>query len=275
MAKSNTRKYIIWGSGAVLVGAIAYILWKKYRKPKEDAKSTGVDTTPQSETQTQTNTSSSSSNTPSGPTAAQIDLNNKYRTWANSTPELAKKWGKTSKYDLDATGSYNDYFLKSYNGGGKAEYEAFLKGGNTPGEILLAQNVKSVDRLAKSWGATKSFYQLTGAATGIMANKLERNFVGTNSKGQMRAYKITLYSQASATDKKPTFLLEEWYLDPLKSNQRGNFIGEWRGYWDLTSDGKILSYRVTKGGTTGNTGKASDVANFITGISYAKFGYWI
>jgi hypothetical protein len=108
-----------------------------------------------------------------------------------------------------------------------------------------------------------------------MANKLERNFVGSNSKGQARAYKITLFSQANATDKKPTFVLEEWYLDPLKSNKRGNFIGDWKGYWDLSSDGKILSYRVTRGGTTGNQGKASGIANFVTGISYAKFGYWI
>ena len=40
---------------------------------------------------------------------------------------MAAKYGKTSQYDLDATGSANSFFDKSY-AAGKADYEAYLKG---------------------------------------------------------------------------------------------------------------------------------------------------
>jgi len=45
-----------------------------------------------------------------------------YRNWANSTSELASKYGKTSKYDLDRTTNgvpNNSYFRKSYTQGKK------------------------------------------------------------------------------------------------------------------------------------------------------------
>lgn len=202
-------------------------------------------------------------------------MNNKYRTWANSTPELAKKWGKTSKYDLDATGSYNKFFLESYNGGGKAEYEAFLKGGNTPGEILLKSNVAKVDRMQNSWKGTVSYVQLGGAPTGIMNKKFEKGFAGKNSKGDQRTYKITLYAQSSATNKRPVFKIEEYYYDYNKSNRRGAYIGDWEGYWDLSSDGSKLTYEVFAGGTKGNKGTANGVANFVKGTTYATWLAWI
>ena len=45
------------------------------------------------------------------------ELATAYREWANSTPELAKKYGKTSRFDLDAVGSANKWFNKSYTSG--------------------------------------------------------------------------------------------------------------------------------------------------------------
>jgi len=71
------------------------------------------------------------------PQISNKDLAVAYRTWANSTDELSKKWGKKSKYDLDATSTNpnNSYFIKSYNGGGKIEYESYLNS-QEPREIL-------------------------------------------------------------------------------------------------------------------------------------------
>lgn len=42
-----------------------------------------------------------------------------YRKWANSTDELSKKYGKNSKFDLDAESRtpYNSFFIKSFNAG--------------------------------------------------------------------------------------------------------------------------------------------------------------
>lgn len=42
-----------------------------------------------------------------------------YRKWANSTDELSHKFGKPSNYDLDANGTVNNYFYRSYAAGKK------------------------------------------------------------------------------------------------------------------------------------------------------------
>jgi hypothetical protein len=67
------------------------------------------------------------------PTAAQIDMAKEYRIWANSTPELKSKYGKTSTYDLDATSNkpWNSNFEKSY-AAGKMEFDQRTPGTVTP-----------------------------------------------------------------------------------------------------------------------------------------------
>ena len=46
-----------------------------------------------------------------------------FRAWANSTPELAAKYGKTSSFDLDATGKFNNSFINKAYAVAKAEYD--------------------------------------------------------------------------------------------------------------------------------------------------------
>ena len=67
------------------------------------------------------------------PTTAQIDMAREYRLWANSTPELKSKYGKTSTYDLDATSNkpWNSNFEKSY-AVGKTEFDQRTPGTVTP-----------------------------------------------------------------------------------------------------------------------------------------------
>ena len=48
----------------------------------------------------------------------------KFRQWANSTDELKKKYGKTSKYDLDAAGKPDNSFIRKAYAAAKSEYEA-------------------------------------------------------------------------------------------------------------------------------------------------------
>ena len=48
----------------------------------------------------------------------------KFRQWANSTEELKKKYGKTSKFDLDAAGKPDNSFIRKSYAAAKAEYEA-------------------------------------------------------------------------------------------------------------------------------------------------------
>ena len=70
------------------------------------------------------------------PTDDQIKLAKEYRIWANSTPALKKKYGKTSPYDLDAVSSkpWNTYFEKSY-AVGKTEFEQ-----RTPGVVTTPED---------------------------------------------------------------------------------------------------------------------------------------
>ena len=55
------------------------------------------------------------------------DEGDKFRKWANSTDELKKKYGKSSKYDLDVTGKPDNTFIRKAYAAAKAEYEASKK----------------------------------------------------------------------------------------------------------------------------------------------------
>lgn len=48
-----------------------------------------------------------------------------YRKWANSTDDLSYKFGKPSNYELDANGSDNDYFYRSYAAGKKEFHKTY------------------------------------------------------------------------------------------------------------------------------------------------------
>jgi hypothetical protein len=52
------------------------------------------------------------------------DEGDKFRKWANSTDELKKKYGKSSKYDLDVTGKPDNSFIRKAYAAAKEEYEA-------------------------------------------------------------------------------------------------------------------------------------------------------
>ena len=94
--------------------------WNKYGA---EYKKSGLNFTPP----TTTITAQPTTTTTSGSTASESrsELATNYRAWANSTTELNKKYGKLSQYDLDATGSANAFFDRSY-AAGKTEYEAYL-----------------------------------------------------------------------------------------------------------------------------------------------------
>ena len=51
------------------------------------------------------------------------DEGNEFRKWANSTPELTKKYGKQSIYDLDVSGYPDNKFIRKAYNAAKDEYE--------------------------------------------------------------------------------------------------------------------------------------------------------
>jgi hypothetical protein len=199
MAKSNTRKYIIWGSGAVLIGAIGYILWKKYRKPKEETKSSDDVVTDPNQNQNQNqNNNKPPVNPPAAPTQAEIDLATKYRAWANSTDALSQKWGKKSNYDLDATSSNptGGTFRRSYDGGGKVAYEAALKV-----QEVAAKTIKKGDYVLVTTRAKQNTYY---------GDTLPANFKGkVKSAPANYKYKVNWFSKDSATGENIAYIFNK------------------------------------------------------------------
>jgi hypothetical protein len=75
-----------------------------------------------------------------------------FRSWANSTPELAAKYGKSSKFDLDANGKFNNSFIRKAYAAAKDEYskkdtkdaKATPEGKYKEGDIVYYKVVKKV-----------------------------------------------------------------------------------------------------------------------------------
>jgi hypothetical protein len=245
------KKYLVWGAIAT-IGAILIYTWKK-NQDKEDKKneeSNDVNNgTPKSESASQQNTSNTGGNTGGStsvaPTQAQIDLAVAYRKWANSTDALKKKWGKTSTYDLDETSTtpYNTFFTKSYDGGGKAEYEAYLKSQSSAGkaETQKTANKKQMDNLAFAWGGHPAVTKSTDARGRVMKFR----FLPTwKSDGDYYWY---LYFIETASGKTaPTYYITDGFNKEFQT-----------GYW--TFNGSVYSFNAVTGKNKGT--KISSIAD--------------
>jgi len=231
MAKSNTRKYLIYGSIAAIVGVIGYYIWKSSKKddkPKDETPALDNDGNEKDGKVNETPVKDKGNvGTPAtAPTQEKIDLAKAYRTWANSTDALSLKWGKKSKYDLDATRTdpYGGTFLTSYNDGGKAEYEAFLKG-SSAGANQIATNKKNMDALIEAWygNSAAKKYSDTGRS-------LQIQFDPAQSWNDPYFWQINFYGNTNGKSS-PTYSISDG------SNKR---VGT--GYW-LFSQG--AGYKLT------------------------------
>lgn len=154
MAKTNTRKYLIYGSIAAIVGVIGYYIWKSSKKDEKPKDETPAPDNDGKEKDGKVNENKGKGDgggaTVTPPTQAQIDLATAYRKWANSTDWKIKTYGATSKYKLDETSRipYNDNFTDSYSVG-KTDYDAFLKALDEP----VKPPVKSKPKVYAVWGA--------------------------------------------------------------------------------------------------------------------------
>lgn len=96
------------------------------------------------------------------------DEGNMFRRWANSTDELKKKYGKTSKYDLDASGKPDNNFIRKAYAAAKEEYK--LSFSRTVQDLVIAKGIsqKLVDLFNnKEW--FKEFKGLNDNEAGAIA----------------------------------------------------------------------------------------------------------
>lgn len=226
------KKYLVWGAIATIAG-VGYYYWNKGKEERQRRKREAkdvLDGTPITQQGTLSNTSNLGSSSTSGaPTQAQIDLAVAYRKWANSTDALKKKWGKTSTYDLDETSPspYNEYFLNSYNGGGKAEYEAYLKAkesgsGSSTNSVTQSQTNKLQMDLLVSNLTASAYPTITTSGSNRRAKVL---FI---VPFKIRKYysSIVFFEDKSGKDKN-TFSLYDGYKDKK--------VGV--GYWKFNDNG--------------------------------------
>jgi hypothetical protein len=164
MEANKKRKIIIWSSVLTILGIGGYFGYKWLKdngkigkpkpKPNTDTPNLGNQSSGGSSSGGSSSGGSSSGGSSSGGSSSKITAEEKalatqYRVWANSTDELSKKWGKKSTYDLDASSTtpYNSFFLKSYNGGGKAEYEKYIASaqtGSSDNQIAAINNLSAI-----------------------------------------------------------------------------------------------------------------------------------
>jgi hypothetical protein len=234
------KKYLVYGAIAT-IGAVLYYFWKKDKDDRDREAQEKLDVqsgTPRTDVANNANNSnlSSASNTT---TQAQIELATAYRKWANSTEELKKKWGKTSKYDLDETSTspYNSFFLDSYNGGGKAEYEKSLQstGSSSTGtssstlETQAKLNKETMDRLYAYWNWNRSA-KTSSSSTG---RELQLFFEVSGEYFMSYKWSIIFFENKSGSSK-PTYAITD---GAGKLYQRGYF----------SFDGNVYTFRATQG----------------------------
>lgn len=288
MAKTNTRKYLIYGSIAAIVGVVVYYIWKgskKDDKPKDETpapdndgnqKDGKVNETPVKDNKTPPSDgrnpdSGSEDKALASPTGFDKATGDKFRNWFNDNyPEMASKKG----FDLDRSGEPDNSNIRRALYKYSAEWKKYIAsktGGNAPtsNEVLLASNQNGVARLAKAWGMTTRYAQLSGAPTGTLALETVRDFVGANSKGVKRYYRLSLFAQESAKVKKSIWRIKEYYQSTW--GYQGDYIGQWDGYFEVSANGTI-SFTV-KGAGTKTATTANDFIKKATQVtSYGWFG---
>ena len=170
---ANKKAIVITTSILVIGGIGGYLLWDHLKKPSSEGSDTNADEGANTDVDSSSGSSSGSSSSPQPP--SRSELATAYRAWANSTTALSKKYGKKSSFNLDATGSANSYFDKSY-AVGKADYEAYLKSQQELKYADLPNNLKGVATALGFQSKGGSFFKQNSAGNFYI--------VYSNNKGQ-------------------------------------------------------------------------------------------
>jgi hypothetical protein len=166
MAKTNTRKYIIYGSIATIVGVIGYYIWKsskKDEKPKDETPSLDndgkekdgkVNETPVKDNKTPP---SDGRNPDSGikdkalasPTGFDEATGNKFRVWFNDNyPEMAKA------FDLDRSGLPDNSNIRRALYKYSAEWKKYVASQTSGNSSTVTTPVKERPKIYALFGAS-------------------------------------------------------------------------------------------------------------------------
>ena len=126
----------------------------------------------------------------SGSSGLTNDQASAYRTWANSKDKLKSDYGKTGEFDLDATGSNNNFVKKSYTKA-KADYDAntgHLKKKWSNGTT----NTWRLD-FAKAVGLSGAGKASSDKAGGTNSSELRKSMQSDFVKANTISYKLTSF----------------------------------------------------------------------------------
>jgi len=190
MEAKTKKRVVIWTSVAVILGVGGYFLYKYLKDSgkigKKGADAAAADAAAAAAAAASSGGGGGGAVSSATPTAAQVALATAYRIWANSTDELNKKYGKKSKYDLDASSStpYNSFFEKSY-AAGKADYEASLK---QPTATNVKQDqIEQITKIAARYKVPIEAHSKGGLMISL--------FFGASLQGVEKAFRVRLYEK--------------------------------------------------------------------------------
>jgi hypothetical protein len=251
MAKTNTRKYLIYGSIAAIVGVVVYYIWKgskKDDKPKDETPAPDNDGN-QKDGNIQDNKGKSDGGGASSGAPAGLDIE-KFQTWIWNRVEhtLSKVSSSPDKYnstlcsgacDFDsgvdgkwgtntakAWGNYKQYWDISKNQPTAEGDKKFPKGGSKDsgsgsgqsGKPTTTQqsqdNKKSMDALVFSFTGNTAATPLVDSSGRILLVKFHITW------GTIKDYKIVFFEMKSGK-RKPYFKIQE--LDSNKLIREGSW----------------------------------------------------
>ena len=251
-AGSSKEKIIVRLSLAILLGIGGYFGIKKLRKLKDEKAEAEAE-----RLKNESNNSETPVITPSNDSnsATETALAIAYRTWANSTDALSKKYGKKSSYDLDATSKNptKGTFSKSY-AVGKNEFDKYNQSMSKP-------NVDNSKPSATNQTIFNAIAASTSQPVKRLANGVSYITIPVSAKGFRKILKIADGQIPNGTFS-PSSVVYYLYDTNWTGNITGNSIA--KGFVRINNNGK---YDVTGGGGIGNGSKITGASTLATGIS--------
>jgi len=212
MAKLNTRKYLIYGSIAAIVGVIGYYIWRDSKKPEEKPKDDGgnedggkdggLKDGNVTDNKGKGNVPPASITKNPFSTKKELDL---FQTWVYNVKgdkdilgasKIDGLWGGASAAAWDKYGE--EY--KKYLGGSKPDTPPVS--GNKPTTQQAQENKKSMDALVFSFIGNTAATPMVDSTGRILKAQFHITW------GSIKDYKIVFFEKAKGTTK-PYFYIKE------------------------------------------------------------------
>lgn len=207
MAKTNTRKYLIYGSIAAIVGVIGYYIWKDSKKPEEKPKDDGVvDDGGLKDGQQDDKGSGGSTPTPTEQPLKSENAIRKFQYYVINTKGDKTILGTGGESGYGDDGQWGDKTKAAWDKYGADYKKSFPKKNpseSDPALGITTQNKLNFNKLVASY--PKGTLSQTPSGIRIWTLKFHEVVVGKT----FDVWKIDLYEQTTLKDKKTQYAIKD------------------------------------------------------------------